>query len=119
MLLVLVDREARADGRELEQHPARLKEIHGLEVEAVDHLRGVRAGLGDTLTPRRQVLRLAGERDVVDASRALSTVDLRRGRVVGVEAAPVLAADLPALPLRRSKPSPADSSRSLPAGLLL
>ena len=69
-------------GGELEEHAVRLKEIHRAEVEAVDHLRRGARRRGDTLAPRRQVLRLAGERDVVNLPPPCRG-GARRGRVVG------------------------------------
>src|SRR5207245_1304772 len=46
----LVDRETRAERRDLEQHAARLAEVDGLEIEAVDHRRRAAAAL-DHLRP--------------------------------------------------------------------
>src|SRR5205823_6733232 len=60
--------EAGADRGELEQHAARLAEVHGAEVEAVDHLGGAAAGPDDTLAPRLVLVHRARPRDVVDGA---------------------------------------------------
>ncbi len=99
MTLILVDREARADRRDLEQHAARLQEVHRFEVEAVDHRRRTRARVSDARAPRLEIVDRRGERHVVDRARALRAVDLRRRGIVGVEAAAVIAAHLPVLAL--------------------
>src|SRR5213593_1132550 len=90
MLKRLVDREARAEGRDLEQDAARLAEVDRLEVEAVDDRRRPRAGLLDGCTPRLVFLLRRCPRDVVHCSGALLAALLRD--VVLVEAAPSLAA---------------------------
>src|SRR5688572_1483747 len=41
---ILVNRETRTTGRDLEQHATRLLEVHGLEPEAIDHVSGAPAG---------------------------------------------------------------------------
>src|ERR1700730_958963 len=96
MLLVLVDRESRADRRDLEQDAARLAEVHRAEVEAFDHRRWPRTSVRDPLAPALLVLWRRRKRHVVHGSRALSRIPLRSGSVVRVEAPPPIAAHLPA-----------------------
>src|SRR4029077_11223390 len=88
-----------ADRRDLEQHAARLAEVHRAEVEAIDHRRRVRAGFRDAGAPGLLVLRLRGERHVMHRPGPLAGDRLRRRGVVGVEATALLAANLPALPV--------------------
>src|SRR5204862_3540686 len=90
----LVDREAGADGRDLEQHAARLAEVDRLEVEAVDDGRRMRATLRDTLLPGLVLLRWGCPRDVVDRAGAGDS-QLQRRLVVRVPGAAPAAADLP------------------------
>jgi hypothetical protein len=94
MLERLVDREARADGRDLEQHAARLAEVDRLEVEAVDHRRRMRPALGDAPLPGLVLVGRGREGDVMDTAGA---GDARLGRrvVVRVPRAALLAAYLP------------------------
>ncbi len=99
MLLVLVHSEAGADRCDLEQHAARLEEVHRFEIEALDHRRGTRTSVADACAPLLQRVGLRRERDVVHGAGALAAVDLRRSRVVGVEAAAALSAHLPVLAL--------------------
>ena len=96
--------EAGTVGGQLEQHAARLLEVHRLEPEAIDHRRRPRAG-GGHLRPQRELMLLVVDapREVVhraDAPRA--AVDVRRllhvddtGRVAKAVARPsVLGAQL-------------------------
>src|SRR5512132_1444382 len=94
MLERLVDGEARADRRDLEQHAARLAEIDRLEVEAVDDRRRVRTALRDAPLPRLMLVRRRGPRDVVDGAGAGDARLLRRV-VVCVPGAALFAAHLP------------------------
>src|SRR5437879_6716625 len=95
MVLVLVDRKAWADGRDLDQHAARLAEIDRAEVEPFDHLGRALPGRRDTLAPGLLIGRLRGERHMMHRARALAGGPWRR-RVVGVEARALLSAHLPA-----------------------
>src|SRR5204862_1848509 len=90
----LVDREAGADGRDLEQHAARLAEVDRLEVEAVDDWRRMAARGDHALAPRLLLVRLAGPRDVMHRPGALEAA-LRRRVVVDVEAAALVATSFP------------------------
>src|SRR5829696_194161 len=91
----LVDREAGAQGRDLEEHTARLAEVDRAEVEAVDHRGGPASGLDHALAPGLVVVHLRGPGDVVNAAGALQAA---LGRRLGIapEAATALAAGLPA-----------------------
>src|SRR5690242_18031114 len=92
---VLVGAEAGSDRRDLEQHTARLAEVDRAEVEAVDDGGRIRARGQHSLMPALVLLRERGERHVVHAARALEG-GLRGWRVVDVEAAATLPADLEA-----------------------
>src|SRR4051812_26937474 len=67
---ILVDRDPRPHGGELEQHSRGLAEVDGLEVEPVDDRRRARAGPGHACPPFLVVLHPRGERHVVDRARA-------------------------------------------------
>src|SRR5216683_2015847 len=99
VLLRLVGRESRTDRGDLEQHPARLAEVDGPEVEAVDHRRRVAAALDDAAAPRLVVLHRRRPRDVVHRPRA-AQASRRGGRVVDVERAARVASRLIAVRLR-------------------
>src|SRR6266550_519037 len=90
----LVDDEARADGRNLEEDAARLTEVDGLEVEAVDDGRRVGTGGGDSFLPRLVFLRRRGPGHVVDGAGAGNPRVSRRD-VVCVPGAALHAPDLP------------------------
>src|SRR2546423_12347165 len=90
----LVDGEARAEGRDLEQAAARLPEVDRAEVEAVDDRRRVRAALRDALLPRFVLVLGRGPGDVVNRARA-GDPGLARRLVVRVPGAALRAADLP------------------------
>ena len=90
----LVGREARADGRDLEQD-ARLAEVDRLEVEAVDDRGGRAAGLDHALAPRLVLLGSRSPRDVVDGSCAWCPALV--GLVVDVRAAAILSSHLVSL----------------------
>ncbi len=87
---VLVDREAGAEGRDLEQHPPRLAEVDGAEVLPVDDPGGVGARRGRAPPPVGVVGVGRGPGHVVDRPGALLAV-LGRRRVEPVDAAPLLA----------------------------
>src|SRR5919197_1598164 len=92
MLERLVRGEAGADRGELEEYAARLAEVDGAEVEAVED-RGRRAALLDDARPPPFVLlHRRGPGDVVDGAR--STDAAHRGLVVQVERAALLAPPL-------------------------
>ena len=99
----LVDGEARAQRRDLEQHPARLAEVDRPEVEAVDDRGRLGARRDRPLPPPLVLVDLRGPGDVVDAAGALQR-SLGRRLVVDVEAA--------ALSPRASQPSPTGSNSS-------
>ena len=82
----LVDREARPERGDLEEHPARLAEVDRLEVEAVDHRGRLGAGRDRPLAPLLVLVDRRGPGDVVDAAGALERA-LRGWLVVEVEAA--------------------------------
>src|SRR5262245_16850088 len=68
---VLVNRETRAVGRKLEQHAARLPEIHRLEPEPIDDGRGLRACTLD-LAAHSLLMRFVihAPREMVDAAHS-------------------------------------------------
>src|SRR4029450_13837896 len=74
-------------------HAARLAKVDRLEVVAVDDRRGVGAALGDAPLPGLVLVHRRGPGDVVDRARAGNAALV--GLVVEVEAAPVLAPNLP------------------------
>ena len=78
---VLVDREARAGGGQLEQHPARLAEVDAQEVLAVDDGRGALSGLDQARAPGLVLVVAIAPGDVVDGAGAL---EAGRGRRVVV-----------------------------------
>src|SRR5207248_2780411 len=90
----LVDRETRPDRRDLEQDAARLAEVDGLEIEAVDHRGRVRSGLQHTIAPGLLLVRWARPGNMMHRAGSL---DARLGRrwVVGIERTALLAAHLP------------------------
>ena len=69
VLRVLVDVEARAEGRDLEEHAARLPEVDGAEPEAVDDRRGPQASARHALLPLLVVVHRRRPGDVVHARR--------------------------------------------------
>src|SRR3954452_9497817 len=84
---ILIDREARRERRDLEQHAARLAEVDRAEVVAVADLGYEAAGAGDAGTPVEMVLVARRPRDVVHAARALVTARRVRSVVGPVEVA--------------------------------
>src|SRR5215207_5862222 len=74
----LVDVEARAQGRDLEEDAARLPEVDRAEVEAIDHRCGPSPLADHPVAPGRVLIDLRGPGDVVDAARALQAALLRR-----------------------------------------
>src|SRR5205814_7255548 len=95
----LVDVEAGADRRDLEEDAARLAEVDRAEVEAVDDRRGGAAGLEDALLPGLVLLGCRGPGDVVDGAGAGDALPVRV--VVRVEPAAPLTARLPGLAVPR------------------
>src|SRR5215471_20035556 len=104
MRRVLVDREARALGRDLEEHAAGLLEVHRLEPEAIDHV-GRAAARGLDLRADRQLVVEIPHRpremvDRADAPRAAAfasrfpDVDDARVRVEAVARPSALAPEL-------------------------
>ena len=96
VLHVLVGVEAGAHGGELEQHAAGLAEVDRAEPEAVDDRRraGV-AGLRDALAATPPARPSASRTRCGGPCRRPARADARRRRVVGVEAAALVAAHLP------------------------
>src|SRR5262245_29871045 len=92
----LVHSEARAERRDLEQDAARLAEVDGAEVEAVDHRRRARPGLDHPLASLLVIVHLGGPGDVVDAAGSLKAA-LGGRRVEAVEASASIAAGIPAV----------------------
>src|SRR5215207_2544332 len=90
----LVDVEARAQGRDLEEDAARLPEVDRAEVEAIDHRCGPSPLGNHPVTPGLVLVDLRGPGDVVDAPRALKAALGRRG-IEPVEPAAALAPGLP------------------------
>ena len=107
---ILVDGEARAERRELEEDAARLAEVDGAEPEAVDDRRRVRAGGCDPRVPCVLLVHLRRPRDVVHRPCAAQPA-LGRRLVVGVEAAARRAARLPRV-RRPTETNPSVSSSS-------
>jgi hypothetical protein len=79
MIGVLVGREPRTVGRELEQHPSRFLEIHRLEPEPIDDIGGVPAA-GFDLRSHRQLMPLVVDapREVMDGAHAPGAAPLAR-----------------------------------------
>src|SRR5215211_8940054 len=94
VLGILVGREPGPERRELEEDAARLAEVHGAEVEAVDDGRRMCACLRDAGAPGLVVVHRRGPGDVVHGSGALQAAPAGR-LVVAVEPAATLAAHLP------------------------
>src|SRR5215471_699535 len=94
MRRVLVDREARALGRDLEQHAARFLEVDRLEPEAIDHVGRAAARALDLRADRQLVVEIRHRpREMVDRADAprapalagrLADVDDARVRVEAV-----------------------------------
>ena len=80
----LVDGEARAESRDLEQDPGRLAEVDRAEVEAVDCGCWVGAALDRERAPGPEFIRECGPSDVVDRAGPGDPRPLRR-LVVAVE----------------------------------
>src|SRR5439155_12420156 len=96
MLGVFIDREARAEGRDLEESGARLSEVDRAEVEPVDHRRRLPAERENALAPRLVLVHRRCPGDVMD--RACTGRASLRGRlVVGIQPAATRAARLPAV----------------------
>ena len=74
MLERLIDREARADRRDLEQDAGRLAEVDRAEVVAVDDRRRTGPCLNDARMPLLVFFGRAGPRDMMDGPRALDRV---------------------------------------------
>src|SRR5579859_249091 len=91
---VLVDRETRTHGRDLEEHAARLAEVDRLEPEAVDHGRRPRPAADHALPPRDLLVIPRRPRDVVHRARAGHATLGGRG-VEDVPAGAALAANGP------------------------
>src|SRR5947209_16269392 len=89
---VLVDREARRQGGDLEQHAAGLPEVDRLEVIAIADVGDVSSGLADPLLPGQVVLVSRGPGDVVHRAGALPT-GLLRWLLVGPAELPLLAVE--------------------------
>ena len=108
----LVDVEARPAGGQLEQHAARLAEVDGVEVLAVDDRGGMRPPRRHPLAPRLLLgVVLGGPRDVVDRPGALDPTLLRR-RIDDVERAALCARDSPAVISRALEPERALEQRT-------
>src|SRR5688572_5282370 len=78
---ILIHREPRTVGRDLEQHAAGFEEVYGLEPEPVDHLRRPALGRRDALAHRELgVIVRHAPGDVVDATRPPRSAWLVRHR---------------------------------------
>src|SRR3954465_15334483 len=96
MRRILVGAEARAHGRDLEQHAIRHPEVDRLEVEAVDDRRRPgEAGGGHAALPGVLLVAPRRKGDVRDGAGTLDGLDGRR-LVPGEPAAAVRAAHVPA-----------------------
>src|SRR5262249_20037357 len=91
MLGRLVGGESGPDRGDLEENAARLAEIDGFKVEAVDHGRRPRAGVRNTILPGRVFVRKRGPGDVVHGAGAADARLLGRGVVAVPTFAPVAA----------------------------
>src|SRR5262245_18671903 len=79
MRRILVGGEAGTVGRELEQHAARLLEVHRLEPEAIDHLGRVTAGADDLFADVVLMLLVVDTpREMVHAAHAPRTTSADR-----------------------------------------
>src|SRR5829696_3703551 len=79
MCRILIDREPRPVGGELEQHSTRFLEIHRLEPEAIDHRRRA-ATMRDDLVPHFKLMRIIvhAPREMVHAADTPSSAALTR-----------------------------------------
>src|SRR2546428_4596614 len=91
---ILVPGEARAHRCDLEQHPARLAEIHRLEPVAVDDRRRAGAAGDHAIAPRHLLFIERGPGDVMHRTRARHAA-LARCRVEHVSTAALLVSRLP------------------------
>ncbi len=89
-----------ADRGDLEEDTARLAEVDGAEVEAIDHGSRVRTAGGDALVPRLVLLRRRCPGHVMDGAGA-GNPRLARRSVVRVPGAALCAPDLPFTAARR------------------